>query len=129
MNLDIRTKKTVEDGIVGGIVRLISAPVRLVSYSPGNGTKYDLIFTNITGMACVGDQGGWLVTWINSYDLKAMVVTDHGGLLHWQYVMDKMRVSISDAVCLAEIIGHCTGRTYITCEEVDRQAGEISCQT
>jgi hypothetical protein len=131
MNLSIRTKKTIEDGIIGGIVRLdtlddslprrslISASVRHVTYQPGNSTSYRLVFTNITGVDDVGELGGWLVTWINSMDLKAMIVTDTGGLLHWKDVMEKMRVDISDAVCLAEIIGHCTGRTYITCEEID----------
>ena len=120
MNLDIRTLPTIESGITSLIKK--DSDVIFCSYSPQNGTRYDLIFTNITGVSKhvhVDDQGGWLVTWINSYDLKAMVVTNNGGLLHWQYVMDKMRASISDAVCLAEIIGHCT------CEEVDRQAEEI----
>jgi hypothetical protein len=39
--------------------------------------------------------------------------------------MEKMRASISDAVCLAEIISHCTGRTYITCEEIAQQPEDI----
>jgi hypothetical protein len=132
MNLNIRKKKTIEEGIVGGIVRLdtipdslprhslISAPVRHVTYQPGNSTSYRLIFCNITGTDEVGEQGGWLVTWINSSNLNAMVVTDNGGLLHFNDVMEKMRVNISDAICLAEIIGHCTGRGFITCEELAR---------
>ena len=126
MNLDTRTKKTVEAGIIREIWpgSLTRNPVHCLSYEPGNGTLYCLIFTNITGVDDVGDQGGWLVTWINSHYLKAMVVTDNKGLLHWRYVMEKMRASISDAVCLAEIIGHCTGRTYITCEEVAQEPEE-----
>ncbi|MCK9567478.1 hypothetical protein M0R72_00850 [Candidatus Pacearchaeota archaeon] len=122
MNLDIRTLPTIDAGITE--FRKEDREVMFVSYSPQNGTLYNLIFTDIKGSDEVGEQGGWLVTWINSHDLKAMVVTDNGGFLAWQYVMEKMRASISDAVCLAEIIGHCTGREYDTCEEVARQAEE-----
>lgn len=126
MILDIRTKKTIEDGILGGIVQLGSVEaVQHVTYQPGNGTSYRLIFCDITGVDDVGEQGGWLVTWINSRDMKAMVITNNESLLHWQYVMEKMRASISDAVCLAEIIGYCTNRKYITCEEIAQEPEEL----
>lgn len=119
MNLDTRTKKSVADSIVSDLPRgSCNVPVRYVIAEPGNGTRYSLVFTDLKGSDEVGEQGGWLVTWINSLDLKAMVVTDNGGFLDWRYVMKKMRASIADAVCLAEIIGHCTGREYETCEEV-----------
>ena len=59
MNLDTRTKKTIEAGIIGGIVRLdtlpdslprhslISAPVRHIIYEPGNGSRIDKGYQSI----------------------------------------------------------------------------------
>jgi hypothetical protein len=120
MKFDLRTKCSIEAGIVTDLPKgSVIGPVRFVDYQPGNGTRYNLVFTNINGTDEVGNNNGWLVTWLNSHDLKAMVVTDSGQLLHFSYVMEKMRACASDAVCLAEIIGYCTGRSYITCEEFE----------
>jgi len=126
MNLDIRTKKTVEDGIVESMS--ISTLVRYVSYSPGNGTRYRLLIANVkgTGMDEIdSSKGGWVVTSLNS--LKSMVVVDNGGLLHFNYVMEKLQCGIADAVCLAEIIGHCTNRPYVTSEACRASIVPIVC--
>ena len=56
--------------------------------------------------------------------MNSMIVVDNKALLHFGYVQKKLGCGISDAVCLAEIIGHCTGRTFYTCEEVAEMSEE-----
>lgn len=112
----LRTKKSVVDSIVSDNPKgSCNVPVRQVIAEPGNGMRYSLVFTDLRESE--DERKEWLVTWINSANLNSMVVTDNGGLLHFSYVEEQMRVNLSDAICLAEIIGYCTGREFITCEQ------------
>jgi hypothetical protein len=47
-----------------------------------------------------------------------MLVSDNGQLLHWSYVGEKLGFRTPDAIVVTELIGHITGRPYITGEEV-----------
>lgn len=125
--IEVRTKKTVEEGIVnfGLGDRQRESVIQYVEYEPGNGTRYRLLIANVngTGMDEIdSSKGGWVVTNLNS--MRSMVVTDNAGLLHFNYVMEKLQCGIADGVCLAEIIGHCTNRPYVTSEEVLQQCEE-----
>ena len=121
MFLDVRTKATVEEGIVtreGLEGRLV------VSYTPGNGTKYDLMFTELSGFSeLTKDLMGvpekcWLVTVLNHDPRPSIILSDSGQFLHWTYVQEKLGLREPDAVVVTELIGHITGRPYATSEEV-----------
>lgn len=120
MGIDVRTNKTVEEGIVkfGLGERQIESAIQYVEYEPGNGTRYRLLIVNLKGTGL--DEGpyrnGWIVTYLNS--MRSMIVVDDRGLLHFKHVMEKLQCGIADAVCLAEIIGYCTDHLYMTSEEV-----------
>lgn len=58
--------------------------------------------------------------------MASMVVMDNqGGLLHWEYVREKLKVAAADAVVLAELIGFVTGRTYVPSEEFLEEIGVL----
>jgi hypothetical protein len=89
-----------------------NCPVRVVDYQPGNGTAYHLVFTPIPitdASERIGVGQSHLVTLVN-YG-RSMVVADTGGYLSPSYVALKLKVGAGDAVVLAEIIAHFTGRT------------------
>jgi len=120
MNLDTRTKKTIEEGIDTYTIWRGGQAI-YISYSPGNGTRYRLLFSKLDGLNLqeldtTAPQDGWLVTNLNS--MNSMIVVDNKSMLYFEYVQKKLNCGIADAVCIAEIIGHCTGRTFYTCEEV-----------
>lgn len=123
MNLDVRTKTTIEEGIK---LREDRGDSTFLLYAPGNGTKYAVLIQRSSlyspelkdrlGLGVDGD--GWIATYLNGLPMVSMVVADHQGeLLHWKYVREKLKVSEADAVVLAELLGHVTGRTYIPSEE------------
>lgn len=121
MILDVRTKATVEEGIV---VRQELEGRLFIAYAPGNGTQYLLLFTKLDGF---GDQVTdllgigpkcWMVTVLNQEPRPSALITDNGQLLHWSYVGEKLGFRTPDAVVVAELIGQITGRPYLTGEEV-----------
>ena len=121
MILDVRTKATVEEGIK---VREELEGRLFISYAPGNGTAYHLLFTKLNGFCeSVTDLIGvgpkcWLVTVLNQEPRPSVLISDNGQLLHWSYVGEKLELRTPDAVVVAELIGHITGRPYITGDEV-----------
>jgi len=112
---------TVESGIKR---KEVSGACTFVSYCPGNGTKYDLMFTELTSFSdgakdLMGvSEKCWLVTSLNQEPRPSALITNNGQLLHWAYVGEKLGLRTPDAVVVAELIGHITGRPYITGEEV-----------
>lgn len=121
MILNVRTKKTVKEGIR---VQEEFEGRLFVSYEPGNGTRYILLFTKLDGFSeGVGDLIGvgpkcWVVTYLNRDPRPSALISDNGQLLHWSYVGKKLQLRTPDAVVVAELIGHITGRPYITGDEV-----------
>lgn len=121
MILETRTKATVEEGIK---LREELEGRLFVSYTPGNGTIYHLLLTKLNGFCeLVTDLIGigpkcWLVTLLNQEPRPSALISDNGQLLHWSYVGEKLNLRTPDAVVVAELIGHLTGRPYITGEEV-----------
>jgi hypothetical protein len=127
MNLDVRTKKTIEEGIQ---IREERGDSTFLLYAPENGTIYLVVIQKIGGcspkmkdrMGLGIDDGGWLVTYMGSVSTSMVVIDDPGGLLHWEYVRRKLHVGAADAVVLAELVGFVTGRAYIPSEEFLEEA-------
>ena len=123
MRLEVRTKKTIEEGICN---RETGQGTEILVYAPGNGSIYIVSFMDLSGFGpevkdrfgLGNEMNGWLVTHVGHSPMPSMVVTDNGGgLLHWEYVREKLKVAAADAVVLAELIGFVTGRTYVPSEE------------
>ena len=120
--MDVRTLPSIEQGIK---IRDVQGSSTLISYCPGNGTKYLILITDVSHLGPeskdfmgLGSRGwGWLVTHVGHTPMTSMVVIDNGALLHWEYVREKLSVSISDAVVLAELIGFVTNRSYISSDD------------
>lgn len=133
MNLDLRTKKTIEEGIESCET---THGVRIVEYSPGNGTRYVLSLVELHGFSPETSEWfgfdpkgfAWLVTWLNHSPMTSMVVVkDDGALLHWIYLREKLNAGVPDAIVLAEVIGYITGRSYFPCEEFEAAEKPVPC--
>jgi hypothetical protein len=109
----------------------------LVTWCPGNGTKYLVMFTPLTpdlvaaaGFGFGDDSRAYLVTWIiPGEQCQSYMFTDEG-YLAYGYVQEKMcfrRGSSVDASELTRIIGLALGRAVSLCtddtghEEYDSQ--------
>lgn len=123
MFLDVRTKKTIDEGIQ---LREEHGESIFILYAPGNGTMYTVLIQKLDAcsptlkdrMGLGIDGGGWVVTHMGGVPMMSMIVIDNqGGLLHPEYVQEKLKVSLADSVVLAELIGHVVGREYIPSEE------------
>lgn len=117
--LDLRTKD-IDDSIT-----IIEEDPRTIAveYQPGNGTRYTLTITTLSRfdsdefLKCIGREGPtWLLVWLNGSTGKAM--TFGRGLLHYNYVRDKLECSISDAIVIAEIVGRLTKNEHVSCDEI-----------
>jgi hypothetical protein len=125
---DIRTKATVEDGIV--LDQETGYPyTRVVEYQPGNGTRYVLAITRVatpTSSAKVcgalgtgADRDTFLVAKLNAGQGTAMLVGGVEHFLHFNSVQEKLGVGLSDAVVLAELIGELLNLRHVTCEQFE----------
>lgn len=87
-----------------------------VDWQPGNGTRYALLFVKLGKLAKFDECGDWQVTWVTKR--KTMFVRETS-LVHYSYVQEKLECGISDAICIAEAIGHILGIESTTCEDFD----------
>lgn len=96
-----------------------SAPVTVLEYQPGNGTRYLLHITDLRGVlseappqvTAYAGHGAYYVALYTEGRGTCMTVAGTGGYLAPGYVAAKLKVSEGDAVVLAEIIARYTGRT------------------
>ena len=101
-------------------------PLRFFEYCPGNGTRYAMLMTQLGSLsedarARLGTgPGGVLVTMMN-YSNRQSIVVGNGDFLHYGYVKEKLDVSTSDAVVLAEFIGHVLGIKHVSCEDFEAE--------
>ena len=123
MNLEVRTKSTVEEGITHR--EDLDVGRTFISYAPGNGSQYNLLFTNVTSFGpgardLLGIRAGWLVTLTNADPRPSILISETKEKLYWGYILTHLGRSIgkADAVVLAELIGYFTGRPYVTSEEI-----------
>lgn len=98
----------------------------LVSWQPGNGTWYRVLFTPLFGdplrESGFGDgANAFLVTWVIPGELcQSHIFNDGGGFLHYSYVHEKLcfkRGSAVDASELTRIIGLFLGREVGLCTD------------
>jgi hypothetical protein len=126
---DIRTKATVQEGIVLDQETGYFHYTRVVEYQPGNGTRYVLVITRVatpTSRAEVRDVFGtgderdtFLVVKLNAGQGTAMLVGGVDHFLHFNSVQEKLGVGLSDAVVLAELIGTLLNMKHLTCEQFE----------
>lgn len=100
---EVRTKATVAQGITEPYFR--SHWSRFIVYCPGNGTRYELLFTALDDLQVPGaEQGFTLVTWKRTpepwvaYPFKRMKTP------HWSRIVEKLNAGIPDAIALSEVI-------------------------
>lgn len=74
-------------------------------YEPGNGTRYEIVLTDLRAMG-----EGYIVSLLTTSPGTCMRVADSGGYITATYVRSKLGVGLGDAVILAELIAHLTGR-------------------
>lgn len=89
----------------------------MFEYQPGNGTRYFVHITDLRAMAdappVVPGHGHPIYT-VGLYTEghgSCMTIQDDGSYLAATYVAQKLNVSMGDAIPLARLIAHATGRT------------------
>jgi hypothetical protein len=109
--------KTIDDAIKAS--HTAPAPVTVLEYQPGNGTRYHLHITDLRAalseappqVNAYAGHGAWYVALYTEGNGTCMTVADNGGYLAPSYVASKLKVSDGDAAVLAEVIARYTGRT------------------
>ena len=79
----------------------------VINYQPGNGSRYTLHLMDLRAM----EDGGYTVALMTEGHGTCMTVMPGAGYLSAGYVAEKLKVGKADAVVLAEVIAHLTGRT------------------
>ena len=105
--LDGRTRPSIRSGIVSSE---IDDNVECIVYEPGNGTRYELVFVQMSDavLRMIGYRPSSVMVTLVNIRGKTMFATK-GAFLHPGYVKEKMDIGISDAYVLAEIISYCVG--------------------
>ena len=111
---DIRSVASIQDGIL--IDRQV-AGVRFIDYCPGNGSRYELVFSYLNGLDVPGCSEDFVLvslkktpaTW-TSYPFKGYASYDH--------IMWKLNVSVVDALVLYELINHILGNKILEIERL-----------
>jgi hypothetical protein len=112
MHYDLRTKETIEEGIVF-IERIGSLPERIFCvYEPGDGTRYAVLLTPLDwspeamGRMGVGENT-WLVSLMNDPgSVKSFCVTAApGGYIHYDRAQ-KVDLGLPSSVTLTELLAH-----------------------
>lgn len=106
---EMRTEPDVTSGV---LTDSRDGRARAVEYRPRRGTRYSLVLTDLGGMP--GAPDGVLV-WVAG--LGSMVLPSGGGPVRHGRVQDSLRCSVTDAVVIAELLGHLTGRGATSAEE------------
>jgi hypothetical protein len=97
------------------------APVTVLEYQPGNGTRYLIHVTDLRAhlngappaVNAYAGHGAYFVALYTAGHGTCMTVADTGGYLSPDYVASKLKVGEGDALVLAEIIAKYTGRTAL----------------
>lgn len=83
-------------------------PVTVVEYQPGNGSRYEVHFTDMG--AFNHEVPRWTVSLLTVGSGTAMTLAEKG-YLDPSYVAEKLKVGMPDAIVLTQLISHVTGRT------------------
>jgi hypothetical protein len=87
--------------------RTVCGNTTVLNYQPGNGTLYLIHLTDLRAM----EDGCYTVALMTTGHGTCMTVADTGGYLSPGYVAEKLKIGKADAVVIAELIAHLTGRT------------------
>lgn len=87
-----------------------------VDWQPGNGTRYALLMVDLGRLANTAECGDWQITWTTK---RMTMFISNSSFIHYNYVKEKLGCGISDAICIAEAIGHMLGLSATSCEEFD----------
>lgn len=98
---------------------------KAVDWQPGNGTRYLLIFVELRD-EIAGLANSWQVTWVHK---RTTMFHSGAGFISYSYVMEKMGCNVSDAVCIAEAIGHVLGIPSTQSEEFSPDLNVTSIMT
>lgn len=94
------------------------ASTTIIEYQPGTGSRYALAIVDMGAMhhgapsalAGTNAAGCWLVIDITDTKGRAMRVQKIDTFLHWKYVGEKLQCGATDALVIAELLGHLLGR-------------------
>lgn len=92
--------KTITDAIRS---RVTNSLVTDIEYQPGNGSRYRVLI--------IDTPSNYVVALVTEGHGTCMTVMPNGSHLSSGYVREKLKVGLGDAVILAELIAHLTGRT------------------
>lgn len=109
---DIRTKPI--ESCPTRVVR--AANSLIVDWQPGNGTRYALLIVDLGKLSGVDECSDWQVTWTTK---RKTMFLSNSSFVHYNYVKEKLECGISDAICIAEAIGHMLDLPATGCEEFD----------
>lgn len=126
----LRKRSSVEKGMV--VYDEFPSPtsvIKFVEYQPGNGTRYVLVITDLScltvdALKSIGtrtDRSTYLVTKVEGN--PGVMTVGGSDFLHYSYVADKFKCSISDAVVLAELLGYLLNLKHVSCEEFTAKNG------
>ena len=120
--MDTLSLRTIPIDHAFALLYLADGSYRHVDYQPGNGTRYRFIVVTLAEGLHWKDGPSYLVVDLNS-GRSCVLAAD--GLLHFRYVEEKLKLdSLSDAVVVAELLGHLTGRPVVSCEEYAAEAAQ-----
>jgi len=79
--------------------------VRAYEWCPGNGTRYDILFGQVT-------PNWYLICWMRLGGSGGVAFRfEHGSHVHFSYIMEKMKINAADAdgiLCFLETQEACT---------------------
>lgn len=122
--MDLRTKETVEEGILH---QETAGASTIVEYAPGNGTAYRLMITRLdwfserTTMKFGSSNKGTAVVSDLNGGHSPVVVGNGAALLHYRRIKEKMGFNWVDSVVIAELLGHLLGLPAVSCEEYAKE--------
>jgi len=126
MRQEMRTKPSVEAGIKSDST---DGRARVVDYQPGNGTRYVLVLTSLSGHPSqekvLTREDQCALVWVQNF--KRGWIAGFGGtnLVHYSDIQKHLGCSIMDAVSLAEIIGFLLNRPCVSVDDFLREKNAV----
>jgi len=92
---------------------------KYITWQPGNGTRYDLILTQLEVDTVGPKSGSWILVgpWT---DRPRVIFLDGatGGILHYSYIAEKFNVGPHDASVIALMVAPHVGREAVTIDNL-----------
>jgi len=91
---------------------------KYLTWQPGNGTRYDIILTQLAVDTYGQKAGTWMVVGPWTDRARVMFLTPDGGFLAYNYVGEKMGIGPHDASVVAMMVAPHIGREAITLDNL-----------